>query len=135
MIQKLLYCTGGRRDTQHNDKKFNVKNNYRQHFDCECCVLCYFMLSVIYAECHLYWVSFMLSINYAECHLCWVSFMLSAIYAECHLCWVSFMLSVIYAESHLCTVKHFYCYAEGRGTMLVLGIRLHMAIYSTDNTW
>ncbi len=57
-----------------------------------------FMLSVIYAECHLYWVSFMLSVIYAECHLCWVSFMLSAIYAECHLCChlcrVLFMLSV-----------------------------------------
>ncbi len=63
------------------------------------------MLSVIYAECHLCWVSFMLSVIYAESHLCWVSFMLSLIYAECHLCWVSFMLSVIYAECHLCQVS------------------------------
>ncbi len=54
------------------------------------------MLSVIYAECHLCWVSFMLSVIYAECHLCCVSFMLSVIYAECYLCWVSFMLC------HLC---------------------------------
>jgi len=73
------------------------------------------MLSVIYAECHLCWVScwvsFMLSVIYAEWHLCCV------IYAECHLCWVSFMLSVIivyclrwvpcllkvfYSECHLC---------------------------------
>jgi len=38
----------------------------------------------------------MLSDIYAECHLCWVSFMLSVIYAECHSCWESFMLSVIY---------------------------------------
>jgi hypothetical protein len=34
----------------------------------------------------------MLSVIYAECRLCWVSFMLSVIYAE--LCWVLFMLSV-----------------------------------------
>jgi hypothetical protein len=46
------------------------------------------MLTVIYAECHLCWVSFMLSVIYAECHLCWVSFMLGVIYAECRLCWV-----------------------------------------------
>jgi len=38
----------------------------------------------------------MLSVIYAECHLCWVSFMLSVIYAECHLCYASFMLSVTY---------------------------------------
>ncbi len=52
------------------------------------------MLSVIYVECHLCWVSFMLSVIYAECHLSLVSFRLSVIYAECYLCWVSFMLSV-----------------------------------------
>ncbi len=51
-----------------------------------------FMLSVINAECHLFWVSFVLC----------VSFMLSGIYAECHLFWVSFVLSVIYAGFHLC---------------------------------
>jgi hypothetical protein len=60
-----------------------------------------FMLSVIYAECHLCWVSFTLSDIYVEWHLCWVTFMLSVIYAECHLCWVSFMLSVMYAECHV----------------------------------
>ncbi len=71
------------------------------------CHLCWvsFMLSVIYAGCHLCWVSFMLSFLYAECHLCWVSFMLSVIYAECHLCWVSFVLNVIYAKYHLCWVS------------------------------
>ncbi len=48
---------------------------------------------------------------YAECHLCWVSLILSVIYAECRLYWVSYMLSVIlsviYAVwhiSHLCWV-------------------------------
>ncbi len=35
------------------------------------------MLSVIYAECCLYWVLFILSAVYAVCCLCWVSFMLS----------------------------------------------------------
>ncbi len=63
------------------------------------------MLSVIYAECHLCWVSSMLSVIYAKCHLCWVSSMQSVIYAKCHLCWVSPMLSVIYAEYHLCWVS------------------------------
>jgi hypothetical protein len=36
------------------------------------------MLSVIYAECHLCWVSFMLSVIYAECHYA------ECRYAECH---------------------------------------------------
>ncbi len=62
------------------------------------------ILSVINAECHLWWMSFMLNIIYAECHLCWMSFMLNVIYAEYHLCWVllcwvsqkkPFMLSVV----------------------------------------
>jgi hypothetical protein len=42
----------------------------------------------------------MLSVLYAECPLCWVSFMLSVLYAECPICWVSFMLIVLYAEFH-----------------------------------
>ncbi len=37
----------------------------------------------------LCWESFMLSVVYAECHLCYVMFMLSDVYAECRLCWVS----------------------------------------------
>jgi hypothetical protein len=81
------------------------------------CHLCWvtFMLSVIYSECHLLWVSFILSVIYSECHLFRVSFilsvlmlsvvMLSVIYAECHLCWVPFMLSAIYAACHLCWVS------------------------------
>jgi hypothetical protein len=56
------------------------------------------MLSLIYAECHLYSVLFLLSVIFAECHFCWVSFLLSVIFAECHLCWMSFMLSEFYAE-------------------------------------
>jgi hypothetical protein len=79
------------------------------------------MLSVIYAECHLCWMSFMLNVIYAECHLCWMSFMLNVVmlsviyaecrYADCHLCWLSFMLnvvmlSVIYNECRLCCVAN-----------------------------
>jgi hypothetical protein len=36
----------------------------------------------------------MLSVIYAECHLCWVSFILKFIYTEGHLSWVLFLLSV-----------------------------------------
>jgi hypothetical protein len=47
------------------------------------------MLSVIYAECHLRYVSSMLSVIYAVCHnkvhYAGVSVQ-SVIYAECHLC-------------------------------------------------
>ncbi len=69
-------------DTQHNSALYRV-------------LLCWVsMLNVIYAECHLCWVSFMLNVIYAECHLCWMPFMLNAIYTEWHLCWMSFMLSV-----------------------------------------
>jgi len=73
------------------------------------------MLSLMYAEGHLCWVSFMLRFIFAECHLCkvslswkllcWVSCMLRVIYAECHLCRVSIMLIFIYAECHLCWVS------------------------------
>ncbi len=55
------------------------------------------MLSVLFSECPLCWVSFLLSVIYAECHkkpLCWASLCLML------LCWVSLccascMLSVI----------------------------------------
>ncbi len=55
-------------------------------------------MSVIYAECHLCWVSLMLSVTYVDCHI-W------ALYAECHLCWVALLLSVTYALCHLCLVS------------------------------
>jgi hypothetical protein len=42
-------------------------------------VLWLFMLSVIYAECHLYWVSFYAECHYAECR-----------YAECHYAIINF---------------------------------------------
>jgi hypothetical protein len=55
------------------------------------------MLSEVYAECWLRWMSFMPIVIYAECGLCWVSIKLKVVYAECQLCWVSIMLKVVYA--------------------------------------
>jgi len=69
-----------------------------------------FVLSVIYAECHLWWVSFMLSVIILNVIMLSVIFVQSVIYAECHLCLVSFMLSVImlnviHSECHSCWVS------------------------------
>ncbi len=65
------------------------------------------MLSAVYAECYLCWVSLVLSITCAECYLCWVllclvscwvSLMLSPTNAECHLCWVSLISSTCWVS-------------------------------------
>ncbi len=64
------------------------------------------MLSVIYAECHLCWVSFVLSVIYGECYLCLVSFILSIIHAKCHKIGVD-------AECHLAECR----YAKCRGAL------------------
>jgi hypothetical protein len=54
------------------------------------------MLTVVYADCHLCWLSLMLTVTYADCHLYWLSLMLTVTYADCHLCF-----SVTYADCHL----------------------------------
>ncbi len=79
------------------------------------------LLGIIYAGCHLCWVSFMLGVIYAGCHLCWVSFMLGVIYA-----WCQFMLGIIYIKCHrigLYAECHYAecCYAECRGAQNIEG--------------
>ncbi len=72
------------------------------------------MLSVLYAEFHINWVSHMLSFTYAECHytgchicfasqvnaICRVLHMLSGTDPQCSVYWVWHMYSITYSEWH-----------------------------------
>ncbi len=100
-----------------------------------------FLMSVIFDECHSWWVSFMLSaifVEFCSCRVwificipgvmpsCWVSILMSVFHDEWHSCWVSFLLSFIYTECWFFT---------GMLSVIMLNAIILCVMAPTDELW
>jgi hypothetical protein len=84
-----------------------------------------YMVSVLYGEGLICWVSYMVSVLYGECLICWVSYMVRDLNGRVSFCWMSLCWVPLYWKSWLLFVFFVYFWIFGLSFAPFLKTRLH----------